>query len=491
MDRPRFSEVLVQRRRELGLTTQQASRVLKLKEQVLIALEEGDFEAIPKSGYAQGMVSSYARYLGLDARETVELFLEDLNEYEAETNPTRASDSRSRTGQSIRLTTQRPAVDDSRRNLLPTSGGRAGDMGDFATTSSAQTRSSSVQLVNPYRRRSSVSNRYSSSYASYSDADYEEGIDSNTTVRTGRNSSIATREQPSSKGSYRDGSRTLTGDSIVRTRTREVYQDDLALRTATGYEPASSVSARRAAHKIADTERPSSSRRRSNTQRSRSSRSQTSGVNEILNFVSESRVVIGVVAIVFMLVLLFAIFMGIQSCTKKQSATTPQGVPVTTTSTNTGTIGDVGTAENTGENLSGGETGQGVENPEQGTSIEPVENPVNAEGSTTSQNLGETISIEVSVSVASGESTWLEIMADGESRIADQVLGPWSETYVITESITVQANNTSAVSVFENGQSKTFETRASGVGSITIKVPAATPQPEAEALPTADATVSE
>lgn len=63
---PRFSELLRNRRMQLGLSIEQAARVLKLKEQALIAFEEADFTSIPKSGYAQGMLSSYARYLGLN-----------------------------------------------------------------------------------------------------------------------------------------------------------------------------------------------------------------------------------------------------------------------------------------------------------------------------------------------------------------------------------------------------------------------------------------
>ena len=68
--RPRFSEMLLDRRRQLGHHGgPRASQVLKLKEQVRIAFEEGDFDNIPQSGYAQGMLSSYARYLGLNPRE--------------------------------------------------------------------------------------------------------------------------------------------------------------------------------------------------------------------------------------------------------------------------------------------------------------------------------------------------------------------------------------------------------------------------------------
>ena len=54
---------------------------LKLREDVLVAFEEGDFEHMPQSGYAQGMLSSYARYLGLNAREIVDLFQEELYEH--------------------------------------------------------------------------------------------------------------------------------------------------------------------------------------------------------------------------------------------------------------------------------------------------------------------------------------------------------------------------------------------------------------------------
>ena len=82
MPRPRFSEMLVARRRQLGISITQASKTLKLKEQALIAFEEGDFENIPQSGYAQGMLSSYARYLGLNPREVVDLFQEEVFEHE-------------------------------------------------------------------------------------------------------------------------------------------------------------------------------------------------------------------------------------------------------------------------------------------------------------------------------------------------------------------------------------------------------------------------
>ena len=83
MARPRFSEMLVNRRRQLGLSTGQAARVLRFKEDVLRAFEEGDFDSMPKSGYAQGMLSSYARYLGLNPRQVTNQFAADLSDWEA------------------------------------------------------------------------------------------------------------------------------------------------------------------------------------------------------------------------------------------------------------------------------------------------------------------------------------------------------------------------------------------------------------------------
>lgn len=69
MQQARFSEQLHMRREQLRLTIPQAAKVLRMRESVLVAFEQGDFKHLPPLGYAQGMVSSYARYLGLDARE--------------------------------------------------------------------------------------------------------------------------------------------------------------------------------------------------------------------------------------------------------------------------------------------------------------------------------------------------------------------------------------------------------------------------------------
>ena len=118
--------------------------MLKLKVQVLVAFEEGDFGSIPKSGYAQGMLSSYARYLGLNPRQIVDQFQEDLYEY---TNGVSSHDLRRRArasrGSSSDPTYEVPLRTPSNlpqpSHLLPDNP-ILGDTGEFDTTSSVRSR---------------------------------------------------------------------------------------------------------------------------------------------------------------------------------------------------------------------------------------------------------------------------------------------------------------------------------------------------------------
>ena len=59
--------------------------------------------------------------------------------------------------------------------------------------------------------------------------------------------------------------------------------------------------------------------------------------------------------------------------------------------------------------------------------------------------------------------------SDGESKIATTVTGPWSETYDVHESITIEVGDTTAVTVTENGTQRQFDSKTSGIGTITIQ----------------------
>ena len=75
----------------------------------------------------------------------------------------------------------------------------------------------------------------------------------------------------------------------------------------------------------------------------------------------------------------------------------------------------------------------------------------------------------VDVSVAEGEVSWVEIVHDGKSVIAQQVTGPWTQSYDVQDAITIQVSNPSAVRVTKNGDPVKFDTKTAGIGTVTIK----------------------
>lgn len=81
----------------------------------------------------------------------------------------------------------------------------------------------------------------------------------------------------------------------------------------------------------------------------------------------------------------------------------------------------------------------------------------------------------VEVSVAEGQVSWVEITCDGTSEVADSVTGPWSASYTVRDSITIQVANPDAVTVTNNGEKVALSSRAGGLGAVTI---AGTPLPD-------------
>jgi cytoskeletal protein RodZ len=74
----KLGDTLRERRQTLGITLGQAEEGTRIRERLLAALEEGNYDRLPNPGYVRGYISSYARFLELDP---VPL----LNMYKAET----------------------------------------------------------------------------------------------------------------------------------------------------------------------------------------------------------------------------------------------------------------------------------------------------------------------------------------------------------------------------------------------------------------------
>ncbi len=441
MERPYFSEMLSERRRELGYSIRQASRVLRLREDVLIAFEEGDFEQMPKSGYAQGMLSSYARYLGLDANEVVEAYASDYEAYKRDMRRhggTRSSGSRSssgRRGSSQVSVTKQPYVGS--RGLLPTSGGLAGDMGSFATT-----------------------RVHARAAASYEDGDIDNGEDIDQNRAEMR---PYTRSVPSSaRRAYRQTNERTRRD--IEMLGVDGYDDDLRLgRDARPYEAASTRSGRRSSRNIANSQRPrvrgsqgqANRGRRNGRGGSRGGR----GGSPLFSVTSHAGLIIAIVAV---LAISLIIVLSVGSCVR-QGTSSSKTVPVSAASSSSSSSAHSNSSSSTQGSSSKKESSGS------GSSSSSSSAATNGSSSSSSSASDSTKETSVSVSVADGAVTWLEVECDGKSDVAETITGPWQKTYTVEESLSVQAGDTSSVSVVQNGKQVQFESMASGIGSIRIQ----------------------
>lgn len=457
---PEFSEMLTERRRELGYSVGQAAQALRLKEQVLQAFEDGDFASMPKSGYAQGMLASYARFLGLDAQEVTDLFSRALDEYRAglgyggSRGRTRASRGREQ-GRPARPASNQPQVP--RRGLLPTSGGIAGDLGDYATTSPARPhggrRASYTSQDDSYRQRGQ---RNPTPYSRY------EGR-----AGSGRPYSVQRSDASYDDAARYDGgahemvrrARTDYGGRDISTRSVRSgeYVDDLRydddVRT---YTPASTRGGRPTDRTIPPAGRPNVQRRPSDTQRrqmrSRGRRPQERGI--AAEFRAQPARFIALVVVLVAVIITLILILAVTSCSSFSTrGDGNRSVPVSQATTQ------------------GSNQTSSASNNANDKSAEDAAAKAQIAAQSGRQNAGDDPQQEtdVTVAVADGAVTWLEVDCDGESKVAETVTGPWTQTYVVTQSITVQAGDTTAVTVSKNGSQVQFDSRASGIGTVTIQ----------------------
>jgi hypothetical protein len=502
MRRPRFSEMLLNRRRQLGLTTTQASKILRLREDVLIAFEEGDFEKMPQSGYAQGMLSSYARYLGLNSRQVTDLFQEELYEY-VNGSSSHELRRRSRDGQSGRGVvdygaaseqSSRPKAYVEYHGLLPTAGGPAGDMGAFATTTNARPRRSmplagsgpsaaesygtqsyqetdrAYRQRRPYNGSSGRTERNQAQRGSQADRQRRRNMQQ----RRGRDGygaadRLMTDDMRTSDASYDGRGGLYRRDEVsMRNIVPREYTDDMRFdEQASPYERASTISGRRSSRNIANMERPNVRRRDAGARNSSRGRGASGsrgrndrGGNGFARFFSDpQRAIFGIVLILAVVLTAILVF-SVSSCVNgKNTSSSPKSVSVsstdqgsgsTTTSTNTSTSGK--SSSSTTSSTSASTTSSSTQ-----------------KSTTDSSSTSTYTPTVVKVSVESGAYTWLEITSDGVSDVAESVTGPWEREYTVTDSISVQAGDPSSVSVTKNGESVSFTSKASGLGSLSVK----------------------
>lgn len=76
----RLGQRLRDERIKKGLSLEQVSKQTKIRSSFLTALENGEYNKLPSSAYAQGFVRNYAQFLGLAEREMLALFRREFDE---------------------------------------------------------------------------------------------------------------------------------------------------------------------------------------------------------------------------------------------------------------------------------------------------------------------------------------------------------------------------------------------------------------------------
>ncbi len=451
MKRPRFSQTLVTRRRDLGLSIEQAASVLKMKEQVLRAFESGDWQAIPRAGYAQGMLSSYARYLGLNPRDVVDEFKQDLYNYthDAPVVAKAPSDDRARKGYADRYQSQpvsrRPTDDID----LYGSAGPAGSV-SMGGTFDDELRQRLVRERGGHRG-AGYSERYlqeqSSTTRHHPRVEERAGsrrYTSRAPERTPRTPNREARGRARSSRAREEARRPR--DHAIRERSVAAgqYRDDLRYDEAEAFEAASTERGRRASRHIASTERPRSAR--GGEGRSRSSRSSRQPTMAETLFTSRKLILIVVIGL--FVIVMAAVLFTVNSCVSHVTSTEKPEVPVSTTTP----VEDEGGAGETTDQDEGGAGG----------SASQPETPPSATQTTPSL---------VTISVADGQVSWVEVVMGDVSLVAQTVTGPWEKTFTPTAAMEIQASDASAVTVTADGKTLSFDSKASGVGVITIPGP--------------------
>lgn len=441
----RFGDMLLEQRRRMGLSIQQVANTIKIRPQIIEFFETGNFASMPPRGYAQGMISSYARFLGLNPREVVNAYFDDLMAYERET-----SQQGGRFQDAAGYVNSRSSVDNGR--FLMVQGGRSTRYGQRPQQAGYITETGSGEEIRSQRDRfrstpmpedralPAARGVARDPRAGYGDGGYSgrgyRGVSTGRS-RSGYADADATQVTPRLRSQYqpygqrssasRSGQRGYQGRGEVAPRSgRRSFQDQGGYRgrsdSGRGRVPQGGSS--------------------SNRGRGGSRNSQNNGLDPRIVYAG-----IGAVALL-LIVLIVVLLRGCASSTPETTPETPAATKTTTkkSSKKTETVDDEDADEATNESTDSDATK---------TTAKKEENEVT----------------KVKVSVAKGKTAWIEVKVDGKSVYGAQATGPFEQEYTPESSIEITTSKPSDVTVTKNGEKVRYDTKTSGVARVTITVP--------------------
>lgn len=425
----RFGEMLLERRRQLGLSIHQVATTIKIRPQIIEFFEQGNFAAMPPRGYAQGMISSYARYLGLNPRVVMDAYFDELDAYERDT-----AHAGGRLQDAAGFVSSRSENPTGRFMALDGGSRYAQRPPQAGYVSESQSGHEPIRASrSPYRQRAVAQpgTRPGGPYSQqrgYVPQGGNRPANMNTPtsrLRGGRNEASARSYQGAS--GYRE-----RGSAYGR------RSDDIQATPYTARDRRSGMS------------RPDRSTRRAydgRGGRGGTGRSSASGGG------LDPRIAIGGIAIIILLLIVIALLL-LRGCAPDRSAEAAGSATAETQASTSPASAETADTADTSD-----------------TAASPTSPATDA---ATPAEPQETI---VGISVPEGSTSWVEIKLDGVSVFADNVIGPFDKEYTVEESIEITVSSPADVAVTHNGEEVSWDTRTAGVAKVTITAP----QPETPA----------
>ena len=412
-----FGEMLLERRRQMGASIQQVANVIKIRPQIIEYFETENFAAMPPRGYSQGIIASYARFLGLNPREVVDAYFDALHEYERNGSGGRAgrfqdaaADANPRSSNAAGRYMMVNSVPASRYGQRPP---QAGYVSEFSSAHEPVS-ASRLRPVNTAdsRRRPS-----------------QGGYDSTLRSRTRRPDGYPASRQRDPRA---HASRSQDGRSYRDPRgPRGTYPDQRPIRRASGGQS------------------PRGGAGRGQAPRGGSRPPQQGPDMKFLAIMA-----LGI------LILIALVMVLLRGCAPKPEAA---GGASSTPSA------QKADSKDTSEDSTDVDEGTDSSTDKGDDADEPSSSKDKADKSSKDEEPKETI-VKVKLK-EKGAVAWIEVKLDGKIVLGKQVVGPFEEEFKVETQIDITTNTPSAVAIYKNGDKVRYDTKVSGVGKVSILAP--------------------
>lgn len=428
-------EMLRARRESLGLSIDHMAHITNIRPRLLETFEASDYEKYPPKGYASGMLSSYARALGLDPRPVLsglELELSHFEQQQAiEAGASNVREGRDRFGykRGANPSARRSGIS---RDTRSSTGSMEAVPGATDTAGDIARATSAIKVVGKGARGKGV--RRGSSYASGA-------VDSSSSTGSldAYKRQIAEREagsSPSASTSFRRASDPASTGRLSSLAASTgaipvIGPDDAAGEMGDDYE-------QRRGGKRRPTSRGSSSRsKRYSSQAAEDSSLVNRAIGMVRAAVSDKRTRLIVIAVALIIVALIIVASLLLSSAGDRNA----GILDVTGGNSGETTTETGTDKNTGAAVATVTTANG--------------NPV-----------------AVSVDIEAGKTSLVTVTYDDDKAFDGTAVGPWHRDFQVTKSLSATFGTPSAVTVTENGTPIEIPTTDDGSGKLEINVQA-------------------